>query len=281
MKKRFLGIICILYASIIGYVWFSNRLKNYLAPQMQIYLKGAFFVLIIIGIVICISKEFGYKFKISDLILILPLVALILAGDGRLTATLANNRMLNLSKNNKKVIIKKEEPKKEDNIEENIEEKKEENDNISGLKPPIYFKVIDEDYYDLANHITYTDNISAYEGKTISVSGFVTKYASYIPFDHFAIGKYGVSCCTADAGFVGFIAKLDENLDFKINNNGWYEIEGVLEAGKDNDDYNIMVIRVTKIKEIDGKKEDQYVYPCESYGNNCQEFKKYNLEYAY
>lgn len=303
MKKRFLGIICLLYSGIIGYVWFSDKLKNYLAPQMQIYLKCAFFGLAIIGLVLIFSKENSYKFKLSDLILVLPLVALIAAGDGRLTASLVKNRMTALNPNRKKVV----------NVEKKKKTKKEEKPQATPVptatpeptptpkptatpeptsepaKSPteidytdisnIYFKVIDKNYYDLANYMTYTDNPELFEGKTIRVKGFVTRYASFIPFGHFAIGKYGVGCCTADANFVGYIAKLDESIDLKLKNNEWYDIRGYLEKGKDNDDYDIMVIHVMDIKAIDGDKEEQYVYPCESYGSNCKEVKKYNLGY--
>ena len=57
MKKRFLGIICLLYSGIIGYVWFSDKLKNYLAPQMQIYIKIAIIPLLIIGLVMLVIKR--------------------------------------------------------------------------------------------------------------------------------------------------------------------------------------------------------------------------------
>lgn len=299
MKKRFLGIICLLYSGIIGYVWFSDKLKNYLAPQMQIYLKCAFFGLAIIGLVLIFSKENSYKFKLSDLILVLPLVALIAAGDGRLTASLVKNRMTALNPNRKKItkVEKKKTTKKEptpsqaptptstpeptpvptSTPEPTPQPEIDEKDKYDITN--IYFKVIDKNYYDLANYMTYTDNPELFEGKTIRVKGFITRYASFIPFGHFAIGKYGVGCCTADANFVGYIAKLDESIDLKLKNNDWYDIRGYLEKGTDNDGYDIMVIHVMAIEPIDGSKEEQYVYPCESYGTGCKEVKKYNLGY--
>jgi hypothetical protein len=39
MSKRYLGIICLLYSGLFGYVIFFDKLKNFLAPQMQIYIK--------------------------------------------------------------------------------------------------------------------------------------------------------------------------------------------------------------------------------------------------
>lgn len=52
---------------------------------------------------------------------------------------------------------------------------------------------------------------------------FALKKASYLPYGYFALGKYAMSCCAADAGFTGFIAKYDNS---KIVSDKWYEIEG-------------------------------------------------------
>ena len=116
-----------------------------------------------------------------------------------------------------------------------------------------------------------------YEGKTIRVRGFAIKKADFLPNGYFAIGKYAISCCAADAGFTGFMSKYDND---KIKVNRWYEVEGILRKGKDKDNNDTMYIEVINIKEIDSKKEEQYVYPCYSYGDNsCSEMTKYNLEY--
>ena len=42
--KKFLGIICLLYSGIIGYIWFNNKLKFFLAPNMQVYIKISLFI---------------------------------------------------------------------------------------------------------------------------------------------------------------------------------------------------------------------------------------------
>lgn len=63
MKNKFLGIICLLYSGLIGYVWIFNKIKNYLAPNMKIYLKISFFILLTIGILNIINKEIKYKLK--------------------------------------------------------------------------------------------------------------------------------------------------------------------------------------------------------------------------
>ena len=105
MKKRFLGLICLLYSGIIIYVLVFDKLKNFLAPQMQIYIKLSLIPIVLLGFVMLFSNNITYKFKIGDLILILPLVFMILAGDGRLTASFASNRMTNIKKENKRKIL--------------------------------------------------------------------------------------------------------------------------------------------------------------------------------
>ena len=271
MKNKFLGIVCIIYSLIIGFVWRYNIIDNFLAPQMQIYLKITFFVLLFLGIIVMFSEKISFKFKITDIILLLPLFMLIFAGDGRLTTSFASNRIINnnssstVSANSE---LTKKEKEKNKEIDYNVENNNYNFDNVD-------FDVIDANYYDLANFLTYINKNNKYVGKTIRVRGFTTKKTSYLPEGHILIGKYGVSCCTADAGLVGFIIKED---NYKIKENAWYEVEGVLEKDKDSAGYDIMKIKIVNIKEIE--EENQYVYPCYSYDDGtCEAFSKYNLEY--
>ena len=281
--KRYLGIICLLYSGIFGYVVLFDKLKMFLAPGMQVYIKLSIIPLLLIGLVMIFNGKVHYKFKVSDLVLILPFILLIFAGDGRLTASFASNRSMNLKNNNtiskeSKKQEKKEEPKeKKQNItneeqEETIQVKPNETYDFSNP----YFDVIDESY-ELSSYLSFSPKAEKYEGKTIRVRGFAIKKADFLPKGYFAIGKYAISCCAADAGFTGFMSKYDNN---KIKVNEWYEVEGVLRKGKDKDNNDTMYIEVINIKEIDSNKEEQYVYPCYSYGDNsCSEMTKYNLEY--
>ena len=277
MKKCYLGIICLLYALIIVYVWFSNSLRNFLAPNMQIYLKCSFIPLIIMGLILIVNKG-HYKFKVSDLVLLLPLFMLIMAGDGRLSSNFAKNRMTTFKVNEK--VSNKNEKKDNTNIVvtpkldiEVEEDNKVEEYNFSNP----YFDITDKSYDVLANYITFEKKATKYIGKTIRVRGFAVTDAEYLSNDYFAIGKYAITCCAADANFSGFIVKYDKS---KIENNKWYMIEGVIEEGIYNKNEKIQVIRVINLTEIDGKKEEQYVYPCYAYDDGvCTELHKYDLEY--
>lgn len=289
--KRYLGIICLLYSGIFGYVVFFDKLKMFLAPQMQIYIKLSIVPMLLIGLVMLFNNKVHYKFKISDLVLILPLILLIFAGDGRLTASFASNRTTNLNTENRTKTEVKETDKQEEkkNVESKENEKTEEKQ--QEVKEEIKveehtesydfsnpdFDIVDASYSELSNYITFAPKADKFKGQTIRVRGFALKKASYLPDGYFAIGKYAISCCAADAGFTGFIAKYDNS---KITDDKWYEVEGVLEKGKDAEGYDIMYIKVINIKEISSKDEKQYVYPCYAYDDGaCKAMSKYNLEY--
>ena len=166
MKKRYLGLICLIYVGINLYLILSNNLKNYLAPNMQIYLKISIIPLLFIGLVLCFNNKITYRFKISDLILLLPVVVLIFAGDGKLTTTMASNRMGNYK--NKTKEVKPIEPKEEEVI---IEEP-----TIEDIEPIVEefipdFDVKDETYNELANYITYPPRTDKLIDKKIRVKG--------------------------------------------------------------------------------------------------------------
>ena len=265
MKKKYLGLICLLYAGIILFVNHYNILRNFLAPQMQIYLKCSVPVLVLMALIIFYSDKFHYHFKVTDLVLILPLVMLIMAGDGRLTTSFASNRTSSIKvekKTTKKDTNNKKDPK--------IDESKLDFENVD-------FDVEDETYLDLGNYLTYNNKAEAYIGKTIRVRGFTIGDNSYLPDGLVGFGKYGVSCCVADAGFMGFV--LNPN-GHKIKGSTWYEVEGYLERHSDLSGHDMFPITVVNIKEIDGKNEEEYVYPCYNYGDgSCSKMKQYNLKY--
>lgn len=272
MKKKFLGIICLIYSGIIFYVWFSGNIKNFLAPQMQIYLEISGFFFLIMGTIIIFSKKSNYQLELNDFILFLPVIFLILAGDGRLNASFASNRANSFS--NKQVVNKN--TNENENTKEEIKEENEIKKEDYNFKN-VDFNVIDESYEELANYMDYVPYSNIFHGKTIRVRGFVVKDAPNIPNGYFSLGKYTITCCVADAAFLGFIVKEG---NFTIEENKWYEIEGVLDANPDKNSEIITIIRVVNIKEIDGKKEEQYVYSCYAYDNgSCKEISKYDLKY--
>ena len=97
--KKYQSIISLVYILIIVFVWQQNILKNFLAPSMQIYLKISIIILLMMFIVELFTKS-TYKFKVSDLILLLPILMLLLSGDAKLSFNLTQDRRLNYSNSN-------------------------------------------------------------------------------------------------------------------------------------------------------------------------------------
>lgn len=265
MKNKYLSIISIVYSILLLYLLISNNIKNYLAKSMFIYIIIASIILLIIGIVSFMNKDNHYKFKMIDLVLLLPLIMFLLSGNGRLTTSLAQNRIIN--KNNTNITNKSN---KVNNPEISIKEdkkEKEEND--------IYFDVIDESFVTLSDYISFDERAKKYIGKKIRVRGFLVDYETLLPENYYSIGRYAITCCVADANYVGFFFKYDK----RINKDNWYEIEGTLEEFKDTKGFEHLAINVTNIKEIDEMSEEQYVYPCYAYDEGkCTEISKYNLD---
>ena len=185
---------------------------------------------------------------------------IIISGDGRLTTTFAKNR---INTNNYKIENKNTD---NTNIEDNFDYSDYDLSNID-------YDIIDETYVFLSSYLTFMPNSKSQVGKTIRVRGFITKDKNYVSNGYFGIGKFEISCCAADATFLGFIVKDS----VKVLENDWYEIEGVLESSNSND--FVLYINPINVKKIKSKDEEQYVYPCYSYGDgSCSEINKYNIE---
>lgn len=259
MKKKFLGIIFIIYSLIIVYTIVFNKLDKLLAPSMQLYIKIAVIPLFIMGIIM-LTNITRYKFKYSDLILLLPLIIIILSGNSVLSSTYAKNKSI------KKVeTIKLKEVEEPVNIDEDYD-----------FSSP-YIDIKDEMYSAIANYLFGSPNASSFIGKTVKVRGFILDSVPSLSSDYKSIGKYEISCCAADAEYTGYIIKDDKN---RITKDKWYEIEGVFAKGKSSDGYDFIYIKVINVTEISSSSEKLYVYPCYSYDDGaCSSLSKYNLQY--
>lgn len=268
MKNKYLSLICFIFSGIIIYVWSTNGLKNYLAPSMFNYIKITSIVLIILGVFLLFIKSHE-RFKASDIILLLPILMLILSGDAKLNIGFAENRAKKYRTNSE---IK---TTQEISIEDTTTTTTQIIDKDVEIPTIIDFELKDSIYSSLANYITFPsdDAINSLNGKTVKVRGFALTSMAIIDKNYFALGKYEMSCCAADAEFVGFIVK---NNEVKIENGAWYELIGVLKPGKDKDGYNIMYVEIIDINKIN--EEEQYVYPCYTYDDGtCKDLQKYGL----
>lgn len=274
MKNKFIGYICLLYFIIISYICITDKLHLFLAPQMHIYVYLALPVLILMFVVVMFNK-IHYHFKITDLFLLLPLIALILSGDSKLSLSYSSNSFGNFTNKEDTIVVDilKEEVK-EPSKNKNEETKELEKDNIKEydfINP--YFDIKDDIFVSITEYLSFDKKAKKYEGKTIKMRGFAVLDNPYIPSEYKIFGKYQISCCAADSFISGMLIKYDGNL----KENTWYEIEGVLEKVKSNG-YYILAIKVVNIKQINGDDE-RYVYPCYAYGDgSCNQLFKYDLK---
>jgi putative membrane protein len=266
MRNKFLGIVCLIYSFVIAFTWISNNLKNFLAINMQNYIKLSLIPLIIMGIYLIISKSKN-KFKFSDVILLIPLIMIFIAGDGRLTVSFANNRVSNHNKKKTTVV-----QKKNDDIKDTLNYSDNRNIDFNNIK----YDIVDEAYNELAIFFSFDSKAIKHEGETVRVRGFALENEDYIPDGYFMIGKYIITCCAADSSFVGYTVK---NGDFKVKSGAWYEIEGVLEKTNLGDENPLMAIRVVNIKSIDKNSEEQYIYQCFAYDKDgsCSKLLEYDM----
>ena len=257
MNRRFLGIVFILYFLIIMYLWISNNLNNILAPQMQVYVKLSILPLLLIGLVFIFNNNIKYEFKLSDLVLLLPLIMIILSGDFRLTSSLAHSKSIKIDK------------------ESTINDKEDEIDTSNYSFDKVDFNVVDASYAGLSDYFNYTTNYEDIVGKTVRFKGLSIKNSKIVDKNKFIIGKYLITCCAADSSFIGFIVDFDKT---KIKDNTWYQVEGVLKRIKLTDGTYVVGVGALNVSEIDSKNEEQYIYPCYTYDDMCSEVSKYNLK---
>ena len=260
--KKYIGYVSIYYSFIIGYIYISGNLDNYIVPNMQINCILAAIFLLISGLVLLKKDHIHYEFKKTDILLLIPLIFLFIAKDGQLNASIVKSKASKMGPSSQ--VVRKSKPKYTIDT-----------DPGTGID----FDVVDESYITLSSDITYNAKMETIKGKTIRVRGMAIKKDSYLPKGYFAIGKMLTSCCTADSGFGGFIAKYNLN---KIKEDHWYEIIGIIDETTDKYDQQIGYINVTSIKEINRKKEKLYAYQCDNYGSNaCDILKTYDYEYKY
>lgn len=119
---------------------------------------------------------------------------------------------------------------------------------------PDFIKVDDSNYVSMLYDIC--DRMDAYDGKEIELLGFVYKEDKFSN-KQFVIGRYLMSCCTADLELIGLMGEYDGASALK--NDNWISVKGVIEKGT-YDGEPIPVIKIQEINNIPPPK-DEYVYP--------------------
>ncbi|MBU5441741.1 TIGR03943 family protein [Paenibacillus sp. MSJ-34] len=93
-------------------------------------------------------------------------------------------------------------------------------------------------------------------GKTAELSGFVYRDES-MKRNQFAVTRFEVQCCSADASAFGIMVELDEAPKYKTDD--WVKVTGIIGKSK-YEDNDIVKLEATKIEPIPALASP-YVYP--------------------
>jgi putative membrane protein len=142
---------------------------------------------------------------------------------------------------------------KGDTKEENIEQK-----SPAKRRPRGSIEVNDKNYMEILNDIH--NNLNNYQGKEITVEGFVYREDSFNRED-FVAARMLVNCCAADAEVVGYLCRYNNKI--KFSKEQWVKVTGIIGKAEIKDGNSgekvvpvIEVIKITKINE----PENKYVY---------------------
>ena len=237
MKEKFLGIYFIILSLTIYILYFLGFLNNFLANKVIIFSLLSGVLLLIIGILLVCNKFSNIKIEKNTMLLVIPIIMIIIAGDGKLGLEFSKKRGSNLSTLNSI-----------NNYNYNYEEEDANNESDK------VYEINDKNYVRTINYLN--SNMDKVIGSRIKISGFTIKDASYITDGYFVIGKYIITCCVADAGIIGILVKQD---DLKtVNDSSWYEIEGTITSIEDKFGQRAIAITSDKITSVDN--EEMYVY---------------------
>ncbi|WP_163536114.1 TIGR03943 family protein [Gracilibacillus sp. YIM 98692] len=223
---------------------------------------------------------------VSYIIIMFPLTTGMFLPLSSLDASIAKNKGASLSLTNYGSSREKNQSLQEIQEKQDISEDIEENDQPPGVEekgavddnpidPNVFRNKISKPEYDqLKEQLKNTshlmleeelfatiyqeimDKVSLYEGKEITLSGFVYKEDDFS--DHqLVLGRFLITHCVADAGMIGFLTEFD-NAD-SFSEDRWLKITGTI-AVTEYQGVEIPSIQVSEFEAIE-EPDQPYVYP--------------------
>ena len=111
-----------------------------------------------------------------------------------------------------------------------------------------------DNYFNILQEIS--SNFEKYEGRKISLEGFVYKNEDF-QNKEFVCGRYLMVCCASDMQIVGFLCK--DNSNKVYNSDSWVKVTGTLKKNEDPSSSDSKYIEVESSENIKAPKE-QYIY---------------------
>ncbi|GAA3409271.1 TIGR03943 family putative permease subunit [Paenibacillus hodogayensis] len=103
-----------------------------------------------------------------------------------------------------------------------------------------------------------------FAGKTVSLTGFVYR-DSTMDARHFAVGRFSVQCCSADASPVGMLVQDDRAGLYATDQ--WVRVTGTLGTTRQGGS-ELLVVRPVEVRTI-GTPKEPYVYPDAAFGSKA------------
>ncbi|MDO5725730.1 MAG: TIGR03943 family protein [Tissierellia bacterium] len=248
-------IISIMLIAFLFYLIKRGSIYTYIHPRgfKLVKLMSYFLLLLVVNEIILSFKNTSKKFKLKDLILLIPFLLILFVTDEGLGTDVLKNRGI-------EIIEAKHEIKNIDTLDlNNLSVGKDLLKNnlyhYEDLTPP-EGKMFKKAMTDISK------NLDSLVGKEIKLDGFVYRDET-IPKDQFVIARLLVVCCTADAQTVGFQCKTEDAKNFKDGK--WYLIEGVLDITERENIFTkelvkVPLINIKNYQEIK-KPQNEYIYP--------------------
>lgn len=248
-NKKYKILLLSSFITIITLIIVKGSIGKFITPKMSIYVYLSLPLLFIFLYRESIKNNLKSKNKKSvlNMLCVLPIIFGIVGSSGGLSNEYVNfkaNVNLAAKKHNASQVTKDISNNMNNNAKEEME-------------PSI---IVNDNSYMNTLFLMY-NNLSDYVGKKVRLQGCAFR-TSEMKYDQFAIGKYYMYCCAVDLSLSGYLCKYDDYTD--VENNKWYEIEGIIEKHSYIDPYtNILsdepILRITRIKEI-GEPTNTTVY---------------------
>lgn len=258
MVKKWLDQIFLLLLIItLLYLEFSNKLKLLINPKYFTLIYLALFILILL--LLFSIFNLGTKVRINNYITNYILISIIIV-------LIFSSSYSDFQKNISEIkgIKIGDDIVYDEEIETNNEELPD-TANKWGEPPKVYLaeedfiKIDDTNFYKVLDSLYI--NPEHYTGKTLNIKGFITKFDG-LSENHFVISRLIMMCCAADSSVCGLVC--DASIfDYTFEEDGWYEIEGVIETqnitinSRSSDNPVIRIVHYNKIEPL----TDPYVYP--------------------
>ncbi len=248
MGRKIIWILTLLaHELLLIYLVYSNKIAMFLNPKMNKYIYFSIivmFLLLFVELFDVISKRYYSKVGVSVIVFLIPLL---------LTFYQSYPEAESIEKVEEKHFV--------DSLD--VEKLQAEAvtsvfDGMSEVEEGEYFmKSLNACYKDL-----YENDFKNYEGQEFEISGMVY-YNDKLKKNEFRIVRLLMSCCAADASYVGFLAEHDGSET--LTQGTWIRVKGVIKKGVQYNNGLNREERVPKIyiKSIErmNPPASEYVYP--------------------